>query len=158
MNKKQDTATLAGLLSEIATDISQTCSTRSSLISIYMGPSLSQTHLALFRPILLENYAFFCSLTDNAELQGSLLSEAAEIAVSLGLEAEGFLEARTKQYADSPDPSALYSELCRFVIQNKANSTKGKPVMEDIPDIFENNTQLAIQLGEKRLREAAGSF
>ena len=158
MNKEKVIELYSDLLSELATEISQTCSERNSVLNIYMGTSLPQLQLDLFKPILLENYMFLCSYLKDTEVLGQLLVDSQDIATSLKLDFSTFKEARFKEYASSPDATALYTKFCIFIIRNRANA----PSLEVLPTYklkeFSSNTPLTLQLSAKRMREAAESI
>lgn len=152
MNREQNIATM---LSDIATEISQTCSTRNSVLNVYMGSGLPQLQLDLFKPILLENYAFFCShLKDEKLLKLSQL-EMEDIASSLELEGKAFQQARAQEYAGSKDATNLYTKYCMFIIRNKTNATSGDTLEEFDHKKLSSNTLLTLQLSAQRMREAA---
>jgi len=155
MNKEKTIATYSALLSDIATEISQTCSTRNSVLNIYMGSSLPQLQLDLFKPILLENYAYLCSCLQDEEISKALHLDMEDIATSVELEPSVFQQARIQEYARAEDPTSLYSNFCIFIILNRANASTGKGLNEDDLDKLSSNTLLTLQLGAQRMREAA---
>jgi len=155
MNKEKTIANFSALLSDIATEITQTCSTRDSVLNIYMGLSLPQLQLDLFKPILLENYAFLCSRLKDEEIIETLQTDIEEIANSLGLDPSIFQHARVQEYAKAEDASSLYTKFCMFTILNRANASSSQALQDDDLDELSSNTPLTLQLGAKRLREAA---
>ncbi|MGB4405344.1 MAG: hypothetical protein WBI82_00595 [Sphaerochaeta sp.] len=155
MNKEKTIATYSALLSDIATEISQTCSTRNSVLNIYMGSSLPQLQLDLFKPILLENYAYLCSCLQDEEVSKALHLDMEDVATSLELEPSVFQQARVQEYAQANDPTSLYTKFCIFIIHNKANASNSKALQEDDLDKLSSNTLLTLQLGAQRMREAA---
>ena len=155
MNKEKAIANFSELLSDCATEISQTCSTRNSVLNIYMGSGLPQLQLDLFKPILLENYAYLCSYLKDEELLHRLYLDMDDIASSLELDPSVFQQARVEEYAGAEDPTSLYSNFCIFIILNRANASTGKGLTEDDLDKLSSNTPLTLQLSAQRLREAA---
>ncbi len=155
MNKEKAIANFSELLSDCATEISQTCSTRNSVLNIYMGSGLPQLQLDLFKPILLENYAYLCSYLKDEELLHRLYLDMDDIASSLELDPSVFQQARVEEYAGTEDPTSLYSNFCIFIILNRANASTGKGLTEDDLDKLSSNTPLTLQLSAQRLREAA---
>ncbi|MBI9095955.1 MAG: hypothetical protein JEY71_13890 [Sphaerochaeta sp.] len=155
MNTEKTIATYSELLSDIATEISQTCSTRNSVLNIYMGSSLPQLQLNLFKPILLENYAYVCSFLQDEEISKALQLDMEEIATSLELDPSVFQQARVQEYAQADDAAGLYAKFCIAIIRNRANASNSKALQEDDLDKLSSNTLLTLQLGEQRMREAA---
>jgi len=152
MHREQDIATM---LSDIATEISQTCSTRNSVLNVYMGTGLPQLQLDLFKPILLENYAYFCSHLNNENLLNLSQLEMEDIASSLELQGKAFQQARAQEYAGAKDAADLYAKYCMFIIRNKANATSGDTLEEFDHKKLSSNTLLTLQLSAQRMREAA---
>lgn len=155
MNTEKTLASLSTLLADIATEISQTCSTRNSILNIYLGSGLPQLQLDLFKPILLENYALVCSFLKDEKLTKTLHADIGEIAKSLDLSPSTFQHARVQEYAHAKDPTALYTKFCMFVLHNRANATSSKALQDDYREKLSSNTPLALQLGVQRMREAA---
>ncbi len=155
MHKEKAIARYSDLLSEIATEISQTCSTRNSILDVYMGTSLPQLQLDLFKPILLENYAFLCACLKDEEVCEQLQIDAQDIAKSLDLDSKAFQEARVLEYANAADSSSLYTKFCMFIIRHKENAPNGNPLEEWDHKKLSSNTLLTLQLSAQRMREAA---
>lgn len=155
MNREKIMANFSELLSNSATEISQTCSTRNSILNIYLGSSLPQLQLDLFKPILLENYAYLCSYLKDEELLTMLHLDMEDVATSLELDPRVFQQGRAKEYAQANDPTSLYTNLCIFIILHKANASSGKGLTEDDLDKLSSNTPLTLQLSAQRMREAA---
>jgi|GEM_PF-2906473 len=155
MNKDRTIATYSDLLSDIATEITQTCSTRNSVLDIYMGAGLPQLQLDLFKPILLENYAFLCSFIRDEELRKGLQLDFVDIANSLELDPTVFQQTRSQEYANASDSSNLYSKFCMFIIRHKENAPDSKPLEEWDHKKHSSNTLLTLQLGAQRIQEAA---
>jgi len=158
MNKEKTITRYSDLLSDIATEVSQTCSTRNSVLDIYMGSGLPQLQLDLFKPILLENYAFLCSCLKKDEILNALQLDLEDIATSLDLDPRVFQQARVQEYANAKDTTSLYTKFCIFIILNRANASSGKGLTEDGLDKLSSNTPLTLQLGAQRMREAAESI
>ena len=154
MNKEKTIATYSELLSDIATEISQTCSTRNSVLNIYMGSSLPQLQLDLFKPILLENYAYIRSFLQDEEISKALQLDMEEIATSLELDPGVFWQARVLEYARTDDATSLYTKFCIGIIRNRTNASNSKALQEDDLDKLSSNTLLTLQLGAQRMREA----
>lgn len=155
MNTEKVIAKYTDLLSDIATEISQTCSTRNSVLNIYMGAGLPQLQLDLFKPILLENYAYLCSYLKDEEILKALHLDMDDIAKSLELDPSVFLQARAKEYAQVKDPTNLYTNLCIFIIRTRANATSGENLhVGDLRELS-SNTLLTLKLSAQRMREAA---
>ncbi len=157
MNKEKTIAKYSDLLSDIATEISQTCSTRNSVLNIYMGTNLPQLQLDLFKPILLENYAYLCSFLKDKEILTALHLDMDDIASSLELDPSIFKNAKIKEYAEANDRTSLYTNFCIFTILNKANATSGKGLTDDDLDKLSSNTLLTLKLSAQRMREASGT-
>ncbi len=155
MNKEKTIATFSKLLSNRATEISQTCSTRDSILNIYMGSGLPQLQLDLFKPILLENYAYLCSFLTDGDILTALQMDMEDIATSLDLDPRIFQEARRKEYAEADDPTNLYMNFCIFIILYKANATRGKGLTDDDLDKLSSNTPLTLRLSAQWMREAS---
>lgn len=155
MNKKKTLANFTDLLSDIATEVSQTCSTRNSVLNIYMGSSLPQLQLDLFKPILLENFAFLCSHLKDEELLNQIHMEMEGIALSLDLDPTVFQQARAQAYAEAKDATTLYTELCIFIIRHKANATRAEALEQWDHKKFSSNTRITLQLSAQRMSEAA---
>lgn len=152
MNREQNIATM---LSDIATEISQTCSTRNSVLNVYMGSGLPQLQLDLFKPILLENYAYFCSHLNDENLLKLSQLEMEDIASSLELEGKAFQQARAQEYAGSKDAADLYAKYCMFIIRKRANAASGDTLEGFDHKKLSSNTLLTLQLSAQRMREAA---
>jgi hypothetical protein len=146
------------MLADIATEITQNCSDRSSVMEIYMGSGLPHVQLALFKPILLENYAFFCFCLKNIELRQALHIDSEDLIESLDLDAKSFLQSRFEQYSVRPDSTKLYLQYCAFVINTRQNIPGIEVVDEDNFTAFESNTLLVLQLSTQRMREVAESM
>lgn len=157
MNKEKTIATFSKLLSNRATEISQTCSPRDNILNIYMGAGLPQLQLDLFKPILLENYAYLCSFLMDKEILTALQLDMEDIAKSLELDPKIFQEARKKEYAETNDAATRYTNFCIFIILHKANATSGKGLTDDDLDKLSSNTLLTLQLSAQWMREASES-
>jgi len=146
------------MLADIATEITHNCSDRSSVMEIYMGSGLPHVQLALFKPILLENYAFFCFCLKNKELRQALHMDSEDLIESLDLDAKTFLQSRFEEYAARPDSTKLYLQYCAFVINSKQNTPSIEAVDEGYFATLENKTLLVLQLCAQRMREVAESM
>lgn len=155
MNREKTIANFNDLLSDIATEISQTCSTRNSVLNVYMGSSLPQLQLDLFKPLLLENYVFASSYLKDEELLALARLEMEDIATSLDLEAKAFQQARAHAYAQAENPTLLYTQLCIFIIRTKANATTVEELEEYDYKKLSSNTLLTLELSAQRMQEAA---
>ncbi|MDY0289734.1 MAG: hypothetical protein RBR15_12990 [Sphaerochaeta sp.] len=155
MLKEKTIAMISDLLSDSATEISQTCSTRNSVLNVYMGSGLPQLQLDLFKPILLENYAYLCSFISDEELLDLLYREMTEIAASLELDDKEFQQTRVQEYSDAQDATNLYTKYCMFIIRHKANATKSNALEEFDHKKLSSNTLLTLQLKAQRMREVA---
>jgi len=154
MNKEKTIAMYSDLLSSIATEVSQTCSTRNSVLDIYMGSGLPQLQLDLFKPILLENYAFLCSYLKDEEILRALQLDLEDIATSLELDPKVFQQSRMQGYAKASDTTSLYTKLCIFIISNKGNANNNETLPEWDHKKLSSNTLLTLQLSAQRMREA----
>ena len=155
MNIEKAIAKYSDLLSDIATEVSQTCSTRNSVLNIYMGSGLPQLQLDLFKPILLESYAFLCSYLKDEEILKALQLDLEDIATSLELDPRVFQQSRAQEYAKAKDTTSLYTKFCIFIIQNRANATRGEVLQDFDHKKLSNNTPLTLQLSAQRMKEAA---
>ncbi len=145
------------LLSDVATEVSQACSIRSSVMEIYMGPNLPSELLVLFLPILLENHALFCFCLKDDELRERILVDSEELITELHMDPKTFFQNRFQDYASAGDASRLYSDFCAFIIQNKRNAVKSDALQDDYLGTLEGKTLIAFQLGAQKLQEAAES-
>ncbi len=155
MHKDKIIAHFSNLLSDIATEITQTCSTRDSVLNIYLGSGLPQLQLDLFKPILLENYAFLFSFLTDEEVCQALELDVQDMANSLELEPRTFQKERVLEYAHAKDKESLYTEFCMFTLLNRANASSSENLGEDSEEELSSNTLVTLQLGAKRMREAA---
>lgn len=156
MDKKVDT--YSQLLSDVASEILQASSPRSSVMEIYMGQSFSSHQLALFLPILLENHAFYCFCLRNVELRKQILADSEELITKLNMDPKTFYQNRFQDYAVAGDVTSLYSEFCAFVVQTKRNAAnREEALQDDYLGTLEGKTLLAFQLGAQKLQEAAES-
>ena len=155
MNTEKTIATYSDLLSDIATEISQTCSTRNSVLNIYMGSGLPQLQLDLFKPILLENYVFLSYCLEDRELRKALQLDLEDIATSLELDPTLFQQARIQEYASAQDSAVQYAKLCMHIIRTRANASRGEVLQDFDHKKLSNNTPITLQLSAQRMREAA---
>ena len=149
--------TYSNLLSDVATEITQNCSDRSSVMEIYLGSGLPQLQLELFKPILLENYAFFCFFLKDEEIRNRLQVDSEDLVDSLELDAKTFFQTRFEEYAATDDRINLYLEYCGFVITSKRNAPDQKTMQKDDLNFFENKTLLTLQLSARKMQETAES-
>ncbi len=158
MKTEKTVDTCSNMLADIATEITHNCSDRSSVMEIYMGSGLPHVQLALFKPILLENYAFFCFCLKDKELRQALHMDAEDLIESLNLDAKSFLQSRFEQYSVGPDSTKLYLQYCAFLINTKQNTPGLEVIEEDYFATLESKTLLVLQLSAQRLREVAESI
>ncbi len=149
--------TYSNLLSDVATEITQNCSDRSSVMEIYLGSGLPQLQLELFKPILLENYAFFCFFLTDDELRHLLQVDSEDLIDSLELDAKTFFQTRFEEYAATDDRTNLYLKYCGFVITSKRNAPDQKTVQKDDFNSLENKALLTLQLSARKMQEKAES-
>jgi len=157
MNAKKTVDTYSNLLSDVATEITQNCSDRSSVMELYLGSGLPQLQLALFKPILLENYAFFCFLLADDELRQQLQLDSEDLIESLGLDVKTFLHDRFDEYAATADCTTLYVEYCVFVFNTKRNASNQESVHEGDFSALEGKTLLTLQLSAHKMQEVTES-
>jgi hypothetical protein len=120
-----------------------------------MGTSLPQLQLDLFKPILLENYAFLCSCLKDEEIYKALQLDLEDIATSLELDPSIFQQARVQEYANAKDATNLYTKFCMFIIRHKENAPNGKNLEEWDHKKLSSNTLLTLQLSAQRMKEAS---
>jgi hypothetical protein len=128
---------------------------RSSVMEIYMGPSLPSEQLELFLPILLENHALFCFYLKDVELRERILAAVEELVTELHMDPKSFFKNRFQDYASTGDVAHLYHEFCAFVIQTKRNATNSDALHDDYLGMLEGKALIALQLGAQELQEAA---
>lgn len=157
MNIKKTVDTCCNLLSEIATEITHHCPDRSSVMEIYVGSGFSHLQLALFKPILLENYAFFCFCLKNEGLRHELQLDAEDLISSLGLDTKTFLQTRFEEYSATADSSKLFLEYCVYVINTKQNAPDKETIHEGDLGNLENKTLLILQLSARKMQESSES-
>ena len=147
MNDEKIIRHYARLLSDVTTSENQGLSSR-GVMDFYLGSSVPETQLKLYRPLLLENVSLLCLMLDDQDLKDDIMSQAEDAALGLGIDIRSFVLGRKALYEQSNDIRRSYIRLCIYAYNRMTNAEAlGDEDDEDFKPDYTNNSVRVIETG-----------
>jgi hypothetical protein len=138
---------LSEFISDVSTRITQALSSR-GVMDFYLGDSVPETQLKLFRPVFLEVLAFAASCQHGIqEEMEPIIEDTKDISEGLGLALDDFIAGRIALYAGSKNPEQSFARLCNYIGNNQKNAENlDDPEELGFQSDYQNKSEMTVQV------------